>query len=185
MIATGDFVVEQWRSSKDRFVRDIWDRASIWANRRRLEPLDPRLGSSPDNVEWRFQPIKKKPAPGRKPKEVVTTPPPEKPKRPKYADARRMNQRNERLGVRLWLMSFCGGSGLLRRGNCRGELSRVASSNMVRQFAVRQAKLQPRYYGPTSHPRLPPSQERQAPGVARAQQPSVCAVWRRVVGLPS
>lgn len=62
MINSDDFVVEQWRSSIDRFIADMWDRTPPQHGRRFLTPVDPTLGFSPDNVEWQFPKIKAKPA---------------------------------------------------------------------------------------------------------------------------
>jgi hypothetical protein len=62
MINSDDFVVEQWRSSIDRFIADMWERTPPQHGRRFLAPVDPTLGFSPDNVEWQFPKIKAKPA---------------------------------------------------------------------------------------------------------------------------
>ncbi|MBY5516176.1 hypothetical protein [Rhizobium leguminosarum] len=60
MINLDEFVVEQWRSSMDRFINDLWDRTPASPGRRFLQPLDCSLGFSPDNVEWQFPKIKRK-----------------------------------------------------------------------------------------------------------------------------
>jgi len=60
MLSTGDFVAEQWRSSRERFIADMWDRTPTSGNGRRLEPIEAELGFSPDNVEWRFRRVKPK-----------------------------------------------------------------------------------------------------------------------------
>ncbi|TQX90258.1 MULTISPECIES: hypothetical protein [unclassified Rhizobium] len=58
MINSDEFVVEQWRSSIDRFIADMWERTPTVPGRRFLAPVDPTLGFSPDNVEWQFPRIK-------------------------------------------------------------------------------------------------------------------------------
>ncbi|MGO8083046.1 hypothetical protein [Rhizobium leguminosarum] len=60
MINSDEFVVEQWRSSMDRFISDLWDRTLTLPGKRFLQPKDPSLGFSPDNVEWQFPKIKRK-----------------------------------------------------------------------------------------------------------------------------
>jgi hypothetical protein len=60
MINSDEFVVEQWRSSIDRFVADMWDRTPTKPTARFLAPVDPTLGFSPDNVEWQFPKIGKR-----------------------------------------------------------------------------------------------------------------------------
>jgi hypothetical protein len=60
MLNSEEFVVEQWRSSIDRFLRDLWDRTPTSPRERFLAPIDPSLGYSPDNVEWQFPKIRKR-----------------------------------------------------------------------------------------------------------------------------
>ncbi|MBB2685233.1 UNVERIFIED_ORG: hypothetical protein GGD47_002821 [Rhizobium etli] len=60
MINSDEFVVEQWRSSMDRFIRDLWDRTPGSPGRRFLQPVDCALGFSPENVEWQFPKAKRK-----------------------------------------------------------------------------------------------------------------------------
>jgi hypothetical protein len=60
MINSDEFVVEQWRSSMGRFINDLWERTPTSPGRRFLQPLDPSLGFSPDNVEWQFPKVKRK-----------------------------------------------------------------------------------------------------------------------------
>ena len=67
MINSDDFVAEQWRSSVDRFITDMWDRTPNSPVGRFLEPIDPMLGFSPDNVEYHFRRVRKKSDSGRKP----------------------------------------------------------------------------------------------------------------------
>lgn len=67
MINSDEFVVEQWRSSMDRFMRDMWDRTPTGPGKRFLSPIDPTLGFSPENVEWQFPKIKARPKAKTKP----------------------------------------------------------------------------------------------------------------------
>ncbi|TBY17675.1 hypothetical protein E0H93_37005 [Rhizobium leguminosarum bv. viciae] len=60
MLNSDEFVVEQWRSSMDRFISDLWDRTPKSPGKRFLQPVDCSLGFSPDNVEWQFPKIKRK-----------------------------------------------------------------------------------------------------------------------------
>jgi hypothetical protein len=60
MINSEEFVAEQWRSSMDRFINDLWDRTPTSPGRRFLQPLDWSLGFAPDNVEWQFPKVKQK-----------------------------------------------------------------------------------------------------------------------------
>lgn len=60
MINSDEFVAEQWRSSMDRFISDLWDRTPTSPGRRFLQPLDCSLGFSPDNIEWQFPKLKRK-----------------------------------------------------------------------------------------------------------------------------
>lgn len=60
MLNSEQFVAEQWRSSIDRFLADLWDRTPSTPGKRFLEPIDPDFGYSPDNVEWQFKKIAKK-----------------------------------------------------------------------------------------------------------------------------
>jgi hypothetical protein len=66
IMATGDFVVEQWRTSCERFIADMWDRTPTKAGQRRLEPIDPDLGFSPDNVEWCYPTVRARPVKGQR-----------------------------------------------------------------------------------------------------------------------
>jgi hypothetical protein len=60
MINSDEFVAEQWRSSMNRFISDLWDRTPTSPGRRFLQPLDCSFGFSPDNVEWQFPKVKRK-----------------------------------------------------------------------------------------------------------------------------
>ncbi|WP_132523952.1 hypothetical protein [Rhizobium sp. BK376] len=79
MMNSGCFVVEQWRSSRERFVADMWDRAPSGAKGRLIAPIDPELGYSPDNVEWQF----------KRRKRVAAKVKPKTPKPPKPTKAQR------------------------------------------------------------------------------------------------
>jgi hypothetical protein len=60
MLNSEEFVVEQWRSSIDGFLKDLWDRTPTSPRERFLAPNDPSLGYAPDNVEWQFPKIRKR-----------------------------------------------------------------------------------------------------------------------------
>jgi hypothetical protein len=71
MMNSEDFVVERWRSSVDRFIGDIWDRTPTAPVGRFLEPIDPSLGFSPENVEYHFRRVRPKSEADRKPKSAL------------------------------------------------------------------------------------------------------------------
>nr|WP_250808165.1 hypothetical protein [Neorhizobium tomejilense] len=60
MIASDEFVASEWRDSIDRFVADMWERTPTYPRGRVLIPVDPELGFSRDNVEYRFPAVRKK-----------------------------------------------------------------------------------------------------------------------------
>jgi hypothetical protein len=65
MLNSEEFVVEQWRSSIDRFLKDLWDRTPNTPRERFLAPIDPTLGYAPDNIEWQFPKVKQRAGQGR------------------------------------------------------------------------------------------------------------------------
>lgn len=75
MINSDEFVVEVWRSSCDRFLRDMWERTPSQPGRRFLAPVDATLGFSLDNVEWQFPRIKSKSSIAIRPATAIPTKP--------------------------------------------------------------------------------------------------------------